>query len=145
MIILDTNVVSELMRPAPATTVVDWVADQVASESYLTAITLAELLYGVARFGDGRRTIELTELVEAMVTEDFEHRVAPFDETAAAHYADIVVRREHSGRPISTADAQIAAICRSYGAVLATRNVDDFTDTGISVVNPWTVSESAGS
>ena len=138
MIVLDTNVVSELMRPTPAIEVVDWVANQLVSESYLTAITLGELLYGVARLPDGRRKIELAELIDAMVTDDFEHRVAPFDETAAAHYADIVVRRERSGRPISTADAQIAAICRSHGAVLATRNVDDFTDTGISVVNPWT-------
>ena len=73
-----------------------------------------------------------------MVVEDFEHRVASFDETAAAHYADIAVRRERAGRPIGTADAQIAAICRSHDAVLATRNTSDFTDTGIVVVNPWT-------
>ncbi len=138
MIVLDTNVVSELMRAAPADRVVDWVDRQWASECYLTAITLAELLYGVARLADGRRKTEITELIEAMVTDDFEHRVAAFDEPAAAHYADIVVRRERSGRPISQADAQIAAICRSHGAVLATRNVDDFTETGIIIINPWT-------
>ena len=73
-----------------------------------------------------------------MVVEDFDHRVVAFDATAAAHYADIVVGRERAGRPISAADAQIAAVCRSHDAVLATRNVDDFTNTGITVVNPWT-------
>lgn len=74
---------------------------------------------------------------EALLSEDFEHRIAPFDETAAAHYADIVVRRERDGRPISPADAQIAATCRSHGAVLATRNVDEFTDTAVGIINPW--------
>ena len=72
-----------------------------------------------------------------MLSEDFDHRVVPFDETAAGHYADIVVRRERGGLPISTADAQIAATCRSHAAVLATRNVDDFVETAITIVNPW--------
>lgn len=138
MIVLDTNVVSELMRPAPARNVLDWVDRQPASETYLTSITVAELLYGVRRLPDGRRKIELAELVEAMIADDFEHRVLAFDETAAGHYADIVVLREQSGRPIALADAQIAATCRSHGAALATRNVEDFTGTGITVIDPWT-------
>ena len=138
MIVLDTNVVSELMRGEPAAAVVDWVDRQPGNEVYLTAVTLAELLYGIARLPEGRRKTTLAGLVEEMVVEDFEHRVVSFDETAAAHYADIAVRRERTGRPISTADAQIAAICRSHDAVLATRNTSDFTDTGIVVVNPWT-------
>jgi toxin FitB len=137
VIVLDTNVVSELMRLEPAAAVVDWVDGQSGIDIYLTAITVAELLYGVARLPDGHRKAELAERVEAVLAEDFEHRVAPFDGTAAAHYADIVVRRERAGRPISTADAQIAATCRSHGALLATRNVDDFADTAVVVVNPW--------
>ena len=137
MIVLDTNVVSELMRVAPAELVVEWVDRHSSVEVHLTAITVAELLYGVARLPDGQRKAALAVLVEAMLIEDFDHRVIPFDEAAAAHYADIVVRRERSGRPISTADAQIAATCRSHGAMLATRNVDDFTDTGIVVTDPW--------
>ena len=72
-----------------------------------------------------------------MLNEDFDHGVVPFDETAAAHYAAIVVRRERAGRPIGMADAQIAATCRSHRAVLATRNIEDFADTGITIVNPW--------
>jgi predicted nucleic acid-binding protein len=131
VIVLDTNVVSELMRPEPDAAVLDWVDRQPGAEIYLTAITVAELLYGVARLPDGQRKLDLAE------RDDFEHRIAPFDETAAAHYADIVVHRERTGRPISTADAQIAATCRSHGALLATRNVADFTDTGVLMVNPW--------
>ena len=138
MIVLDTNVVSELMRPEPEVVVVEWVDRQVADDVYVTAVTLAELLYGIARLPAGRRKSTLAELLEAMVVEDFDHRVVAFDATAAAHYADIVVGRERAGRPISAADAQIAAVCRSHHAVLATRNVDDFTKTGITVVNPWT-------
>ena len=137
MIILDTNVVSELMRAAPAEIVVDWVDRQPAADVYLTAITVAELLYGVARLPDGSRRADLAERIEAMLDEDFDHRVLPFDETAAAHYADIVVGRERAGRPIGMADAQITATCRSHGAVLATRNIYDFADTGITIANPW--------
>jgi toxin FitB len=138
VIVLDTNVVSELMRLKPAAAVLDWVDRQPAAEVYLTAITVAELLYGVARLPDGKRKTDLAERIEAVLSEDFEHRISPFDETAAAHYADIVVRRERLGRPISTADAQIAATCRSHGALLATRNLDDFTDTAVEIINPWT-------
>ena len=138
MIILDTNIISELMRREPAGVVVDWVDRQPAVELFLTAITLAELLYGIARLADGHRKSTLAEQLEVMVSDDFEHRVAAFDEPAAPHYADIAVRRERAGRPISVADAQIAAICRSHDAVLATRNIDDFTETGIHLVNPWT-------
>jgi toxin FitB len=138
MIILDTNVVSELMRKTPDEGVVSWLDNQPADESYLTAITVAELLYGVERLPDGRRKAELGQQVVAMTTEDFHQRIAPFDEIAAAHYADIVVQRERAGLPISMADAQIAAICRSHGATLATRNVHDFAGVGLTIVNPWT-------
>ena len=137
MIVIDTIVVSELMRATPADDVVDWVDRQPAIDVYLTAVSVAELLYGVARLPDGSHKTDLAERVEAMLSSDFDHRGVPFDETAAAHYADIVVRRERAGRPIGMADAQIAATCRSHGAVLATRNVDDFADTGITIVNPW--------
>lgn len=137
MIVLDTDVVSELMRIAPAEQVVEWVDQQPASDIHLTAITVAELLYGVARLPEGQRRTELAERIEEMLSEDFDHRVLAFDETAAAHYADIAVRRERNGRPISAADAQIAATCRSHGATLATRNIGDFADTGIVVANPW--------
>jgi predicted nucleic acid-binding protein len=138
MIVWDTNVVSELMRPEPSAQVVEWTDRQSVDEVFITAITVAELLYGIGRLPTGRRRNELFESFEGMVTEDFERRVLPFDGVAAVHYADIVVERERIGRPISMADAQIAAICRSHGAAVATRNVDDFADVGVDIVNPWT-------
>lgn len=137
MIVLDTNVVSELTRPQADAAVVTWVDRQLASDLWLTAVTLAELLYGIGRLPDGRRKVELATRLDAMVAEDLDHRIAGFDATAASHYADIVVGRERVGRPISTADAQIAAICRSHGAELATRNVGDFEATGVTIANPW--------
>ncbi len=136
----DTNVVSELMRPEPSEQVVEWTDRQPIDEVFITAITVGELLYGIGRLSTGRRRNELSELFDEMVTEDFERRVLAFDGVAAAHYADIVVERERVGRPISMADAQIAAICRSHGATVATRNVDDFADVGVDIVNPWTTS-----
>jgi predicted nucleic acid-binding protein len=137
MIVLDTNVVSELMRAKPVTAVVEWTDRQPSDEVWLTAITLGELLYGIGRLADGRRKATLATQLEATIAEDLEHRIAAFDEAAAAHYADIVVVRERVGRPISAADAQIAAICRSHDALLATRNLNDFSDTGIAIANPW--------
>jgi predicted nucleic acid-binding protein len=138
MIVLDTNVISELMRAAPEAAVIEWVDRHADIDLFVTAITVAELLYGVARLPDGRRKSNLAISVERLIGEDFDHRVLPFDEPAAAHYGDIAASREHDGRPISGAEAQIAAICRSYGSTLATRNVDDFANTGITVVDPWT-------
>jgi predicted nucleic acid-binding protein len=142
MIVLDTNVISELMRAAPETAVIDWIDAHADIDLFVTAITVAELHYGIARLPEGRRKTNLAIHVERMIEEDFDHRVLPFDEAAAAHYGDIAATREHGGRPISGADAQIAAICRSYGSTLATRNVNDFTNTGITVVDPWSSDQS---
>lgn len=138
MIVLDTNVISELMRGSPETAVIEWIDMHADIDLFVTAITVAELFYGIARLPNGRRKTNLATQVERMIGEDFDHRVLPFDELAAAHYGDIAADREHAGRPISIADAQIAAICRSYASTLATRNVDDFASTGITVIDPWT-------
>lgn len=137
MIVLDTNVVSELMRRLPDVGVLQWVDGIPVDEVLLTAVTAAELRHGAARLPDGRRKHELAAKVEKLLTERFEGRVLPFDGDAAVHYAQIAASREHSGRPISMAEAQIAAICRRYGARLATRNVKDFVDTGVPVEDPW--------
>jgi predicted nucleic acid-binding protein len=137
VIVLDTNVVSELMRKAPEPRVVGWVDRFSVSDVLVTAVTAAELKYGVARLPEGRRKRELHAKVEGLLTEDFEDQILPFDAPAATHYAEIVASRERSGRPIGMADAQIAAICRNWSAELATRNVDDFVDTGVDAVNPW--------
>jgi predicted nucleic acid-binding protein len=137
VIILDTNVISELARIDPEPDVVTWLDSQPAAEIAITAITAAELLYGVARLPEGRRRAALAGIINALINEDFRGRVQPFDGQAADRYATVVVGREKLGRPISMADAQIAAVCSVYSATLATRNIGDFTDTGISLINPW--------
>ena len=143
MIVLDTNVLSELMRSRPAARVVEWVDGHGAQTLAITSITVAELLYGVARLRQSKRKGHLAAAIEALVHEDFADRVLAFDGPAAEHYADIVAERERQGRPISTADAQIAAICCSHDASLATRNVRDFDAAGLTVLDPWTAPESA--
>lgn len=137
MIVLDTNVVSELMRQAPEPDVVNWVDSFPTVEVFVTAVTAAELMYGVARLPNGSRKRELHVRVEELLAEDFRDQILPFDALSATHYADIVAAREHAGRPISMADGQIAAICRNWSARLATRTVSDFINTGVDTINPW--------
>lgn len=137
MIVLDTNVVSELTRPSANPAVLAWVDQHRSDQVYLTAVTTAELRYGVARLPQGRRRAELAQQLQQIIETDFAGRVHPFDDEAARHYAEIVSDREGRGQPISMADGQIAAICRSTGARLATRNTKDFSATGIDAVNPW--------
>jgi toxin FitB len=137
VIVLDTNVVSELMRQAPEPDVVRWTDSFSAAEIFLTAVTVAELMYGVARLPKGRRRRELHTKVEGLLTEDFRDKILPFDALSAINYADIVASRERTGNQIGMADGQIAAICRNWKAGLATRNVGDFIDTGIHAINPW--------
>lgn len=136
MIVVDTNVASELMKASPAPVVRDWVVARSGDELYTTAITLAEIGYAIARLPAGRRRAVLQATAEDVFAA-FEEHVLAFDATAAARYPQIVARRERAGRPIDGFDAQIAAICHVRGATLATRNVDDFEATGIDLINPW--------
>lgn len=141
MTILDTNVVSELMRQEANNAVLDWMDAQSAEELLLTAITAAEILHGIARLPDGKRKAGLREAADATLKTDFAGRILSFDEEAAEHYGQLVSVRERIGRPINMADALIAAICLSYGASLATRNVGDFEGLGLELVNPWEATE----
>lgn len=137
MIVLDTNVISEAFRPSPEARVVDWLAS-LTGDVAITSVTLAELLAGVRRLPDGRRKTELTNHIDAALGPYRGSRsVLPFDEAAAECYADVLVAREAAGARISTADAQIAAICLAHGATCATRNVKDFVHTGVELVDPW--------
>ncbi|MFC5418424.1 MAG: VapC toxin family PIN domain ribonuclease [Stutzerimonas stutzeri] len=138
MVVLDTNVISELLRPKAAGAVVAWLADQPSASIFTTAITQAEIIYGVRLLPDGKRKQELLEAIEPIFAEDFAGRVLPFDEDAADAYARLAVARRLAGRPISQFDAQIGAIAASRGAAIATRNVSDFADIGVAVINPWT-------
>lgn len=137
MIVLDTNVISELTRRAPASGVISWLDSFQVSELAITAITAAELLYGVARLPAGRRKTELAAAVHGLLSDDFQGRILPFDERAARRYAEIVTGRERLGRPIGVADAQIAAICGAVDATLGTHNTADFEETGVELINPW--------
>lgn len=136
MIIVDTNVVSELMKPSPAPAVTSWVTSQRADELYTTAITIAEIRYGLARLPDGRRRDLLQAIADDVFTA-FRDQILPFDARATDHYATIVISRQAAGLPIDGFDAQIAAICRVHGATLATRNEKDFQGTGVEVIDPW--------
>jgi hypothetical protein len=137
VIVLDTNVISELVRPQPDQRVLGWLDSFPRVEVYLTAVTAAELRYGVARLPDGRRKSELAERVRRLTKEHFARRVLPFDDGAASYYAEIVASREARGSPISMADAQTAAICLRHGAALATRNTKDFVHIDVGIVDPW--------
>ncbi|HTB95361.1 MAG TPA: type II toxin-antitoxin system VapC family toxin [Terracidiphilus sp.] len=137
MIVLDTNVVSELMKPSPSPAVVAWMSSQSADEIFTTSITIAEVLYGLELLPRGKRRDQLSQQAEAMFSEDFPHGILPFDEAAARLFALIAATRRTRGRPISSQDAQIASIVRANGATLATRNTDDFEGCGLRVINPW--------
>jgi len=137
MIILDTNVVSELMKSAPSPVVLQWISTRDRAEFYTTSITQAEILHGMRALPAGRRRKAIETAAEAMFIEDFAGRILSFDSDAARAYADVVTERRRSGRPISQFDAQIAAVTRATSAVLATRNVKDFERCGIRIVDPW--------
>ena len=137
MIVVDTNVVSELMKSEPSAAVQSWVHGHGSRELRVTAITVAEILYGIERLPRGRRKTALRQAALAVFSR-FPEEILPFDAAAATVYAEIVDRRERKGAPISGYDAQIAAICRTHGARLATRNVKDYVDTGLDLINPWT-------
>jgi predicted nucleic acid-binding protein len=137
MIILDTNVVSELMRPSPAPTVEKWLAMQAAADVYLTTVSEAELRHGAALLPAGRRRDRLIRAINEMLDRDFRGRILPFDRESAAAYAVIAAARRSAGRPISQFDCQIAAIARSRGFAVATHNTADYTGCGVDLIDPW--------
>lgn len=139
MIILDTNVVSELMRSEPAPQVANWIRDRDRRELCTTVITLAEIRYGIARLPDGRRKQVLLTAADDTFSA-FEDQILQVDTAVAEHYAVVASTRERAGKPIASMDALIAAVCRSRNAALATRNVADFDGTGIEVIDPWLAS-----
>lgn len=135
-VVLDTNVISELMRATPDARVRDWVREVLPDLIFTTSVTLAEVRFGIARLAAGRRRALLGAAADD-VFGTFADRVLPFDAAAANAYADIVVERERIGEPIAGFDAQIAAICRIHRAALATRNTSDFARLGLDLIDPW--------
>jgi toxin FitB len=137
MIVVDTNVLSEALLSVPSPAVLNWMRGQPLEAAFTTTITEAELLYGIARLPEGGRRSSLETAILRLLAERFSGRILPFDSAAAQEFADIAAGCRRLGRPISEPDARIAAIARSRSAALATRNVRDFIDCGIELVNPW--------
>ena len=137
MTVLDTNVISELMKRAPAVRVTTWIASQPATSLYTTSVTQAEILHGIMLLPSGRKRSALEAAADAMFREDFAGRILPFGSDAAQAYARIATDRRRLGLPVSVFDAQNAGIARASGAAIATRNVTDYDGCGVRVVNPW--------
>lgn len=137
MIILDTNVVSELMRPEPESAVLRWFDSASAADVYVTAITMAEVLYGIELLASGKRREALDASAKRLFDVVFTDHVLGFDQTAARAFSLITSSRRRRGKPISDFDAQIVSIAQVHGATLATRNTTDFEGCGVKIVNPW--------
>ena len=137
MILLDTNVISELMRPKPEPRVLAWANGLDPEAVAITAMNEAEILHGLARLPIGQRQLQLQQSWEELVTELFSGRILPFTSEAAHWYAAMLRHRERLARPMATADAVIAATALTHGVPLATRNVDDFEGIDLMVINPW--------
>ena len=137
MLVLDTNMLSEIMRPEPERKVADWIVRQQSDELFTAAVCQAEILSGLAVMPSGRRRTELEEAARAMFTDDFDGRVLPFDIKAASAYAEVFAARRKAGRPSGTIDLMLAAIARVRGASVVTRNVADFEGVGVAIINPW--------
>ncbi|RLE27273.1 MAG: VapC toxin family PIN domain ribonuclease [Acidobacteria bacterium] len=137
MILLDTNIVSEVMKPAPEGSVLQWLDHQETEELYLSTITIAEINFGIRVLPYGKRRHTLADRFENFVAKGFDQRILSFDTKAAHLFAEIMGRRRELGRPMSFPDGQIAAIARSHHFALATRNVNDFKHCGIDILNPF--------
>ncbi|MBM4368029.1 MAG: type II toxin-antitoxin system VapC family toxin [Deltaproteobacteria bacterium] len=137
MIILDTNVVSELIRTSPSEVVLRWTDRQPPQQLFISAVTEAELRVGVAILPDGRRKQMIAARVDEMLSRVFSGRTLAFDSAAAVHYANLIATRRLAGRPLMQADAQIIATAAAHRASVATRNVRDFEGSGVAIIDPW--------
>lgn len=137
MIVLDTNVLLELMKPEASRAVLTWVGGQARDDMYTSAITLGEIMFGLEIMPHGRKRDVRLQLADEIFGIDFAGRILPFDVTAARAFAVIAATRRRAGRPIEMPDAQIAAIARAHRMAVATRNVADFADCGVDLINPW--------
>lgn len=137
MIVLDTNVISEVMRPEPNKQVVKWLQTQRIQEIFTTVIAEAELFKGIELMADGKRRHAFLNAIEQFLRIDMGNRILPFDRAAARLFGTIFAQRKTKGRPITPLDTEIAAIVRANNGILATRNTRDFESCGIDLINPW--------
>ena len=139
MIMLDTNVISESLRPAPESRVLDWINTQAIETLYLSAISVAELRFGAALLPSGRRKDKLQNRLEDKLLPLFTGRVLPFDFAVTEAYAEVMSQARMSGQSISTADGYIAATAAANGMIIATRDTNPFVAAGLQVINPWEI------
>ncbi len=137
MILLDTNIVSEFMRPEPNSNVISWLNEQQTSQLFLSSVTIAEIGYGLFVLPKGKRKEQLQLRFEQFTKNAFSYRILDFTEQAAQNYAKVMGEKQQTGRPMSVPDGQIAAIALSNGFALATRNIKDFEDCGVELLNPF--------
>lgn len=137
MIVIDTNVISELMKPSPQLSVVKWLDKQDVMQLFVTTITIAEISYGISVLPDGQRKRSIEDSFNKALNEAFKHRILSFDENAAHSYGKIMGHRKMLGRPMSIPDGQIAAIALTHNFSIATRNVRDFMDSEVGIINPF--------
>ena len=137
MILLDTNVISETLRPIPDPAVAAWLTGISLDSVFVSSITIAELLYGLALLPDGKRKKQLAEVIGLFFKDKITNPIQSFDDQDAVAYASISVSRRRAGRPIRELDAQIASIALTRGLIVATRNIDDFAGCGVEIINPW--------
>jgi predicted nucleic acid-binding protein len=139
MILLDTNVISEMMKTACSTAVMNWIDQQESTQLFITTITIAEIMYGLNALPEGSRRNKLEDSFNMAIMDAFQHRILDFDELAARIYGKIMAQRKNMGRPLSIPDGQIAAIAHVHGSRGATRNIRDFADCGLNLINPFEV------
>lgn len=137
MIVVDTNVISEVMRPKPSPSVLNWLNTQESRQLFITTVTLAEIGYGLRILPEGQRRWQLHSCFEQFIAEAFEERVLDFTASAAESYAEIMGHRKEIGRPMSLPDGQIASIAHAHGFAVASRNIKDFEDCGLELLNPF--------
>ena len=137
MIILDTNVVSETMRPRPDESALRWLDSQLQTDLYVTSISISEIFFGLECMADGRRKLDLKARLQKLLARGFDGRILDFTLESARHYGAIMAARRAAGRPLAAPDGQIAAISRQHDAMIATRNTRDFQDCGIKIINPF--------
>lgn len=137
MIVVDTNVISEVMRPQPSLQVLNWLNTQDSNQLFITTVTLAEISYGLRVLPEGQRRWHLHSRFEQFIAQAFEERVLDFTASAARAYAEIMGHRKEAGHPMSQPDGQIASIAHVHGFAVATRNIKDFEDCGLELINPF--------
>lgn len=137
MIVVDTNVISEVMRPQPAPAVLSWLNAQDGNQLFITTVTLAEIGYGLRILPDGQRRWQLHSRFEQFIAQAFEERLLAFTASAARAYAEIMGHRKEVGHPMSLPDGQIAGIAHAHGFAVATRNIKDFENCGLELINPF--------